>query len=82
MSRSSVEFASFLAYSVRGTEPAQEESQAWVRWLKQERIVPGTNDPTSRFIVRRLAARLRETPFADWFSVRPVLVPVPSSRLL
>ena len=79
---SSVEFASFLAYSVRGAEPAQHESQRWMRYLKNESIVPGTQESASSFFVRRLAERRDETPFVTWISPHAVLVPAPSSRLL
>jgi hypothetical protein len=79
---SSVEFASFLAYSVRGAEQAHRDSQLWMRRLKNEWIVPGTNESASSFFVRRMAARLDETPLTRWISPHAVLVPVPSSRLL
>jgi predicted amidophosphoribosyltransferase len=81
-SLSSVEFASFLAYSVRGDEPAQRESRTWRSLLKNDAIVLAAKEPASRVFVRRLAARLHETPFADWFPSHAVLVPIPSSRLL
>jgi hypothetical protein len=78
---SELEFGSFLAYSVRGTDEGSIESQSWMRRLKNERYVGKPPTPMSRYVAHRLRVRFDETGLSAILSPSAVLVPVPSSRI-
>ena len=78
---SELEFGSFLAYSVRGTDEPSVESQLWMRRLKNERYVGNPPMPMSKYVAHRLRLRFDDTVLSDILSPSSVLVPVPSSRI-
>lgn len=79
---SEIEFASFMAYSVRGSEPEADTSRLWMSCLKSDRQLTDPPQLTSQRIADALKTRLGALPFAHYFGPRVVFVPVPSSSKL
>ena len=83
-SSSDLPFASWLAYSPRGTSAASLRSQRIVRAFKFNRkVTPKEGDAVTvaAYFAARLAEELPATPFAHWFD-DAALVPVPRSAPL
>jgi phosphoribosylpyrophosphate synthetase len=82
MLRSEIEFASFMAYSVRGSEPDADNSRLWMSCLKSDRQLKDPPQLTSQRIADGVKKRLGALPFTHYFGPHVVFVPVPSSSKL
>jgi hypothetical protein len=82
MHLSVVEFGSLLTYSPRGASDSEQRSRTWMQNLKND--LASSNPPIvmSRRISNVLKERMETLPFAHFFKVNPILVPVPNSTLM
>lgn len=74
---SELQFGSYLSYTPRGESPQARSSREWRDRLKFERLFGQPPEPTSRYIVRRLAAEIEGSPLADLLTPGSTLVPIP-----
>jgi len=82
---STLEYASYLSYTPRGTEEEAKLSKRIMSFIKGDRIVSSKsiqNIPMSEFIAKNLKDELDKLPFADLFGKDVSLVPVPKSSLM
>lgn len=81
MRLSQIEFGSLLSYSPGGNSDSQRRSRTITMALKNDQyVVSGSNQILmSDYITEGLATDMAKLPFADYFNVNPILVPVPNS---
>jgi predicted amidophosphoribosyltransferase len=74
-----IEFGSLLTYSPRGISEHEQRSKTTMQRLKNDE--PGSNPPIlmSDFISRVVKERMTTLPFAEFFKINPILVPIPNS---
>jgi len=82
MHLSTVKFGSLLTYSPRGTSEPEQRSKTVMRHLKNDE--PGSNPPAlmSELISQIIKKRITRLPFAHFFKLNPILVPIPNSSLM
>lgn len=78
---STIEFGSFLSYAPWGTLDIHLRSKTMRTKLKNDE--PLSNKMLmSDYIADEIRKNLKSLPFANYFNVNPILIPVPSSSLL
>ncbi|MHB8602595.1 MAG: hypothetical protein ACYC6W_10230 [Nitrosotalea sp.] len=84
MRLSQIEFGSLLSYSPRGNSDSQCRSRTATMALKNDQyVVSGSNQILmSDYITEGLATDVAKLPFADYFNVNPILVPIPTVLLI
>jgi len=80
---SSIRFGATLAYSPRGSSESSRRSAAFVRALKQNKVlrVGGADVTAARYLARRMAERRDGLPFVQELSPDVLLVPMPRAGL-
>lgn len=76
-----VEFGSLLSYSPYGNSEKEESSRSVRTALKEDHIVSSPNVSMSQFVSEMVYKDIDTMPFADFFKVNPILVPIPRSGL-
>ena len=81
MRLSEIEFGSLLSYSPRGNSKNQALSRTVTMALKHDEYVHFESNQIlmSDYVAERLGRDIGKLPFADYFKVNPILVPVPNS---
>lgn len=82
---STLDYASYLSYTPRGTTEEAKKSQQIRDFIKQESIVSRgdiKNIPMSELIARRIKDEFEKLSFKDFFGDDVFLVPVPKSSLM
>lgn len=80
MRLTALQFGSLLTYAPWGTSEAHLRSKTWRTRLKNDEIL-SSGVPVSDYIADEIKKNLSRLPFADYFKVNPILIPVPSSSL-
>ncbi len=82
MRLSRIEFASFLTYSPRGQSPKELQSRTTMRALKDDQFIDNPPALMSETIADAIKNNIQNMPFAHFFDVNPILVPIPRSSLI
>jgi hypothetical protein len=77
-----LEFGSLLSYSPRGNSEEEGKSRSVRTALKEDHIISNPDVSMSEFVSNIVFAYMNILPFANFFQVDPVLVPVPRSGLM
>jgi hypothetical protein len=76
-----LEFGSLLSYSPYGTSKKEESSRSVRTALKEDHIISSPDVSMSQFVSDMIYEDFETLPFADFFKVNPILVPIPRSGL-
>jgi len=78
----SLEYASLLSYTPRGSSEELQSARAVMLAIKTDDLVEQPPIPMSQWIARAVKQNLGSLPFASFFQSNTVLVPVPRSSLM
>ncbi|MDH3617565.1 MAG: phosphoribosyltransferase [Nitrosopumilus sp.] len=81
MNVSEIEFGTLWTYSPWGTTEEEFRSKTMKSNLKTDAIVTEDRISMSEYVARGIKKDLEKLPFAHFFAINPVLVPMPSSSL-